>query len=1141
MLAKFLCRSTVLGLVLSAFLGPFAKAASPSSGTVTPSSATVTYTGGPFPNNNQLNQVGGVPVICAGSAAPCDDYALTVSIPSNDGNAYIITVKAQWARTDADFDMTVLDSGGNIVGQSATTADPEVVSFAAVPRSTTNYTVRIVPYSVQTGSGGDTYTGAVSLTPVSATPPSPAPVPNPPPAPGRPRYQSYTPAEGSGLGANAGEPSIGVNWKTGKVFFQSDVQTLRVTFYDQLCNAFSKALWENKSPATSVQDSDPILFTDHQTGRTIAGMLLLLTGRNESSYTDTDGDTWTPSQGSSITSGIDHETIGGGGPFAPPLTSPLYPNAIYYCSQDIATALCALSLDGGQTYGPAVPIYNLTECVGLHGHVKVDAAGAAYVPNESCGGRQALVFSTDNGATWTISPVPDSSAGSSDPSVGIGKAGTLYFGYQAINGHPMTAVGHRSGSTISWSPSHDVGTYFSIANTAFSTVVAGDDDRAAYAFLGSPAPGDFQDANYRGIWHLYVAHTYDSGQSWTTVDATPDDAVQRGCIWMQGGANTCRNLLDFNDLTVDAQGRVLAGYADGCIGPCAHAPTTAFGNSYSALATIARQTGGKRLFRQFDPVEPVLPGAAMAAAVRDAAGVHVTWVEPDSGGSAISSYSVYRRANSSTVRARVGSVAGTNRSFTDTTAAPGGAYFYSVSAANALGETPACGLEQSEVALTDSPGNSCTLPGVRVAADAPGDQVGAPVNADLDILSLSVAEPFDANNPNNDDLEFTMAVNSNVSTLLPNRQWRIIWAYPNGPVVPNIPFTGLYYLGMNSDAAGAVTYEYGTIEVQVIGLVLGNPVEHKIGPATGVHLQDGTIRILIPKNAVGSPAPGDILGEIYGRTFAGTASITERSTSLVDGTTTGTYAVAGNASCAPVVTTVCLEDDSPQIAYSNGWHKLSDPNASAGHFRLHTGNASGDGFSLTFDVPTGKTGAIIYRYAKSPQGGSASAFVDGAARGSVSYNGSSGSLRHPQFGFSARYDLLAPGRHVLALKNLSGAAYVDQICLETATSNAQPAVGPAKTDEFNDAIAAVGQVIHNVTVAPGTMALSFVAQASANVPIQLVLISPSGATLAVADNAAGYASLETPVSANGIYMVKVVNLSVGPVNVWSAATALAAR
>jgi len=407
-----------------------AAAANPASGTVTPSSGTASYDGGPFANNNQLNQAAGVPLVCAGDTAPCDDYALTVAIPTNDGNLYNLTVKVQWPNTDSDFDLTVEDGSGTIVGQSATSADPEVVTFAAVPRSTTAYKIRVVPFSVQTGAGGDVYSATATLSLASQSPPSPAPIANPPAAPGVPRYQTYTPPAGSGLGVFSGEPSIGINRATGKVFFQADLQTLRVNYDDQVCQAFSPAEWEDKSPATSVEDSDPILFTDPQTNRTIAGMLLLLTGRNESSYTDDDGETWNASQGSSITSGIDHETIGGG-PFAPPLVGVGYQNAVYYCSQDLAAALCAISLDGGRTYGPAVPIYNLTECGGLHGHVKVAPNGSAYVPNDSCGGKQALIYSDDNGATWTVSPVPDSSPGESDPSVGIGAGGTLYFGYQA--------------------------------------------------------------------------------------------------------------------------------------------------------------------------------------------------------------------------------------------------------------------------------------------------------------------------------------------------------------------------------------------------------------------------------------------------------------------------------------------------------------------------------------------------------------------------------------------------------------------------------------------------------------------------------------------------------------------------------------
>ena len=125
---------------------------------------------------------------------------------------------------------------------------------------------------------------------------------------------------------------------------------------------------------------------------------------------------------------------------------------------------------------------------------------------------------------------------------------------------------------------------------------AGSANRAAVAFLGTPATGGLQGNSFRGVWHLYVATTYDGGASWTTVDATPNDPMQRGCIWQGGGANLCRNLLDFNDAVIDREGRLLIGYADGCSGAeCAQANNSAVGNSYTALAAIARQSGGKRM------------------------------------------------------------------------------------------------------------------------------------------------------------------------------------------------------------------------------------------------------------------------------------------------------------------------------------------------------------------------------------------------------------------------------------------------------------------------------------------------------------------------------------------------------------------
>jgi hypothetical protein len=324
-------------------------------------------------------------------------------------------------------------------------------------------------------------------------------------------------------------------------------------------------------------------------------------------YSDDDGNIFVPSQGSGIVSGVDHQTIGGG-PLAPPLTRdpnlPGYPNGVYYCAQALGPANCALSLDGGETFGPAVPMWT-TECGGLHGHLKVASNdGTVYVPNRGCGGRHGLAVSTDNGINWTIRTVPNTATGESDPSIGIATDGTVYYGFVDGDGHPKIAVSHDKGATWdTWNSDRgtatfiDVGATFGLQNAVFADVVAGDPDRAAFAFHGSPTAGPFQDASFDGVWDLYVAHTYDGGRTWTTVKAT-NDPTQRGCIWLGGASNPCRNLLDFMDATIDAQGRVLVGYADGCTGACATNPANTV---KSVWATIARQSNGLGVFSAFDP------------------------------------------------------------------------------------------------------------------------------------------------------------------------------------------------------------------------------------------------------------------------------------------------------------------------------------------------------------------------------------------------------------------------------------------------------------------------------------------------------------------------------------------------------------
>jgi hypothetical protein len=191
-------------------------------------------------------------------------------------------------------------------------------------------------------------------------------------------------APGSLVNVNsAGEPSIGANWKSGATMFQAGLATYKAVFDDTTSPA--SATWSDVSanlsngcPHGSLISLDPILWTDHTTGRTIESQLSGVDSL--SCTTDDDGATWQPSMGGGIPSGVDHQSIGGG-PFALVGSLPTYPDIVYYCSQDIATAFCATSLDGGTTFGAGVPTYSSLDCVGIHGHIKVGPDGSAYLPN----------------------------------------------------------------------------------------------------------------------------------------------------------------------------------------------------------------------------------------------------------------------------------------------------------------------------------------------------------------------------------------------------------------------------------------------------------------------------------------------------------------------------------------------------------------------------------------------------------------------------------------------------------------------------------------------------------------------------------------------------------------------------------------
>jgi hypothetical protein len=741
------------------------------------------------------------------------------------------------------------------------------------------------------------------------------------------------------LGRGAGEPSIGVNWNStsssigGMTNFQSDLETLFIS-WDESCSLTTpKATWVNRRAPTSVAiDSDPIGFTDHTLpsnvpNRVFAGELTLLSPDTvKISHTDDDGVTWVPDQSGGIASAVDHETIGGGRYHAPIPSLPTpYPNAVYYCSQDIAAALCSRSDDGGSTYGPSIAIYSLATCGGLHGHVKVSPVdGTVFVPNRSCNGAQSVVVSQDNGATWTVHAVdtgvntaaPSMIGGGDDPAVSIDANGRVYFAFSNFGGGPGAgagvAISDDLGST--WKNMFDVGAIYGLKNVCFPAATAGDGNRAAVSFYGSVTPESpgitSTTGTFNGVWHLYVAHTFDGGKSWTTSDATPTLPMQRSGILRGGSADIWRNLLDFYDMTIDRDGRVQVGYVNGCSGGnCAQGPialdgtSSVKGNTYSAAATIARQSSGRRMLAAKDPTSSTsAPGMPFVTEHRAGNTLKLAWQESDSGNSMINNYQILRSTSPGT-ETLLTTVSGTQTggSYIDSTATdPAKTYYYKVVANNSVGSSCA----NNEIAAPYV-GDTCT--GLIIHKNDPshpestGGGAGQPPPLpSLLIDYIAVAEP-----PSTTNLQFQIKVADLSGTLPPNSRWRIAWDWYNSS-------TGgeMYYIGMNTDSNSAVTFEYGTLADAGVPavLVLG---ETKVGVPTASYTTDGTIKMTVPKSAIGNPQTGDILGAIGGKTITGDTPGTvtfERSTAFVDHTfikgqadnayPAATYTMVGNASCS---------------------------------------------------------------------------------------------------------------------------------------------------------------------------------------------------------------------------------------------------
>ena len=880
---------------------------------------------------------------CAGAAGITqDEHLVNLTVPAGAYNTVNVSAefRIDWDDTSGNDLVLTLEKDGTNVGdsdnangagtsfESLTKANPAAGQFNAIVCSFTSipgqaYTGKLILTATAKSSGGgadpnadtdgdgvvDRYDLCANTTPgdtvdddgckVQATAGLP------------PRFQVHPSQEN--VANDSGEPSLGYVKATKNTMFISYTIALKQTYpeYDlvrkdaagaqlpQSCDA----LWEEKpGTLTTLNSLDPILFTDEATGRTFNSQL---SGANSLfEYTDDVGDTWTPGQVGPPNGGADHQTIATG-PYSAGLPVPTasWPatgakRALYYCSQSVAAAFCSRSDDGGTTFGPGNVFKNIDCAAGaLHGHVKVSPTdGTVYVPDSSqcvastgLGGGSAdhvgVFRSTDNGTTYSYKPVPQSVGGDgSDPSVGVATDGSLYMCY--TNGDDASihmVVSHDRGDT--WINDRNIGSAKGVVQARFPQAIAGDANRGACAFLGTSTAGNGESLDFQGVWYGFIATTYDGGLTYHTVNVTPQDPVQgHGGI---GPSGTNRNLLDFNDLQVDDEGRLLFGFADGCIKGCVRDPSA---NAFAAKGTIVRQTGGRSLFAKFDdtatgagavpnprynvttPLKPTAACAVREKSTRNDLLASVAWNAPDTGGTKVSKYTVYRSSTSPTSGfAVIGTTTG-QTTYQDTATNPSvEKYWYKVEAENAQGKAPIG--NTIELPITGAVVDTCKVPGETIFVDTIGDGT----LDDTDIVSMSVSEPK------------AYAGNFVVTEKIANFSTGTPAGVFYGVLFPPPANT---YFALDT-TGGAPSFDYGTYSELPQGLLAFTRVGGL--DARSNYAADGTITFVVPREFFGNPAVGSIITGWDARARAGSSTATSRDTGGPS-----EYVVRGTDICADV-------------------------------------------------------------------------------------------------------------------------------------------------------------------------------------------------------------------------------------------------
>ena len=200
-------------------------------------------------------------------------------------------------------------------------------------------------------------------------------------------------------------------------------------------------------------------------------------------------------------------------------------------------------------------------------------------------------------------------------------------GYRMDSGGPDSTVFRSFDSGETWEQESIRISPVEVISSVFPQTDAGAPGHIAITYLGSensemlnesdldgnPWNGNAHYAPNTAAYHLYITYSLnalDEEPVFHTYRVT-EDPVQVGSICLNsgdcrdiGGSN--RNLLDFNDLHIDREGRVYVAFADGCTGECAMKDNRTAEDSRDGRGSVYYLASGPSLLAEFGELQPLI-------------------------------------------------------------------------------------------------------------------------------------------------------------------------------------------------------------------------------------------------------------------------------------------------------------------------------------------------------------------------------------------------------------------------------------------------------------------------------------------------------------------------------------------------------